>query len=163
MILGNLIRSNPNITHMKKMTCFSVLILFTGISFCQVRSIANNDPDLIGGWEVFKAINDDGTEVRNSIAIEHYYECGKVIYVGMWIKPMPLDKFSDDPKVLSKAFKSGLTGLGTFESDKENGVIKFNIIASADSTAIGNKFEVSYKITGDTIIWGDKYYAVRIN
>lgn len=147
---------------MKKLLALFVVVLFTGPLYSQTHSDSNIDPDIIGGWEYFKSVDEDGTEIVELVAIEHYYADGKVIYVGMWHSPFSLGALPENPEELKEAFKEGLSGLGTYTTDQEGQIIHFKLTASADSTLIGNTFEVPYKIIGDTLIWHKRYYAVRI-
>ena len=137
---------------MKKLLYLFVFVLLTGPLFSQTPSNSNIDPDIIGGWEYFKSVNEDRTEIAELVAIEHYYADGKVTYLGMWLTPFSLNAVPENADELREAFKGGLTGLGTFETDQVNQIIHFKIRASSDSTEIGSTFEVPYKIIGDGII-----------
>lgn len=146
---------------MKKLLfVFIGLILIAG-AFCQGTAKQQIDPEIVGRWDYLKTVNEDGSEEFNMIGLEHYYADGTVIYIDMWVKPYEKGNKPDTHEELAAARGKYSTGLGTFETEKDNNLLRIRTVACTNPDGMGNSYEVKYEIKGDVIIFDGKYYFTR--
>ena len=144
------------------------LFLFASFSLIYLISCQSSQPEsktvngIVGRWEYLKTVNPDGTEEFGIIGMEHYYGDGTVIYLNMWLNPFSLDSIPQSQDEIISALQITDGGIGTYETDPENHLLKITLKVSTDTTYIGKPFELKYDIIGDTIVFRDLYYFVRV-
>ena len=147
---------------MKRALLILSFFLLTGIVIGQGISKPEIDPEIVGRWDYVKTVNEDGSEEYSVIGLEHYYADGTVIYVDMPVKPFAKGEAPDTHEELVAAKKDYWTGLGTFETDKKNNLLKIRRVACGNPEGLGESFEVKYVIKDDIIIFADKYYFRKV-
>jgi hypothetical protein len=146
---------------MKRTLSFFTFLLFAGVAIGQGVPKPEIDPQIVGRWDYAKTVNEDGSEEYNMIGLEHYYADGTVIYIDMSVRPYAKGDAPNTHEELVAAKVEYWTGLGTFETDKKNNLLRIRNVACDDPDGLGESFEVKYEIKGDIIIFENKYHFKR--
>ena len=142
---------------------FFIVIIITIFISCQTEQIRSEPTDeIVGRWDYLKTVNQDGTEEFGIMGMEHYYQDGTVIYLNMWLNPFSLDSIPQSKDEIISALQITDGGIGTYETDPENNLLKITLRIRTDTIYIDKHFELRYEIIGDTIVFRDKYYFVRV-
>lgn len=140
---------------------YSAAVL-TFLSFsCQPAPDSETDNGIVGGWEYFKTVNPDGTEVFDMIGMEHYYADGTMIYLIMRMNPCSLDSIPKSREEILSALVQTEGGFGSYEFDPEDQWLRITLDVCTDTAYIGEPFELKCEIYGDTIIFREKYHFLK--
>jgi hypothetical protein len=146
---------------MRKVLVTFIYLLLAGTVWGQASRLPVIDPDIIGRWDYLKTVKSDGTEEFMNIGREHYYSDGTVIFVNMFVKPYSPYRIPKTHQELATAFESYHSGLGTFETNLHNNVLRIHLISTADTSSLGLIYDFGYKIEDDILIFDDQYYFRR--
>lgn len=148
---------------MKKILIVAALLLIAGISFGQATKMPVIDPQIIGRWDYLRTVGSDGSEELMIIGREHYYSDGTVMFANMLVKPYSMGELPTTHEELVAAYDSYHSGLGTFETNLENNVLRIKIISTRDTSSLGVIYDFKYEIQDDIIIFDDTHYFKRVN
>lgn len=152
---------------MKTLKTFSITILFIfPIIFmlmnCKKTSKEGITLPIVGKWEYIKSVQEDGKETFDGVAFEHYYEDGTFSYHNMFLNSVPLDSAPTDPVGYKNLFTKYDAGFGTYTVDNKNNAIVATHLGHTNPENIGKVLNFPFKFSGDTLIFWDKHYFVRV-
>jgi hypothetical protein len=146
---------------MKKIAIFTYVIFL--LCSCQpISQESKSDIEIVGRWDYLKTVDPDGSEEFGVVGMEHYYTDGTVLYLNMWLDPFSMDSLPKSPEEIMAAHQITDGGIGTYEIDPEKNWLKIHLKVATDTAWFNKSFEFTYKIIGDTIIFRDKYYFVKV-
>jgi len=140
--------------------CASILAFLNSCQNEQAESETVNE--IVGKWEYIKTVRPDGTEEFEMRGIEHYYSDGSMFYLLMFINPFSMDSIPETRNALIAAHTITDGGFGAYKTNPESKLLTITLDVCTDTAYIGKPFEAKYEISGDTIVFRDKYYFVRV-
>jgi hypothetical protein len=137
---------------MKKLAFLFVL------SFLVLATYSNahgEDHPIVGKWEYVKTILPDGSEVFELIATEHFYSDGTLLFVNVWLNPLPVKEFSNTRENIESNLKSTTGGIATYtiEKGKERDRLTYTIVNSTRMNDMGVSHSIDIKVDKDTFIY----------
>ena len=147
---------------MTRSLCIISFFLLAGVTYGQAQKLPVIDPQIIGRWDYLKTVRSDGTEELMDIGREHYYPDGTVMFVHMFVKPFSARNIPTTHEELVTAYDSYHSGLGTFETNMYNNVLRIHVISAGDTSSLGLIYDFGYEIKDDIIIFDNTYYFRRV-
>lgn len=149
---------------MKKIVIF---FLLSFVFLASSSALDGKDHPIVGKWEYVKTILPDGSEVINLIAIEHYYSDGTFLYVNAWLKPQPINEFSNSPEEIKNILQTAIGAIATYkiEKGKEKDTLTYTVATSTKVEDMGKSVSVEIKVTEDTLIFyyeGNQVFLKRV-
>lgn len=137
---------------MKKL---AILVLFSIMYLATYAHEKGKDHPIVGKWEYVKTILPDGSEVIDLIATEHFYSDGTLLFVNIWLNPIPVDKYSGTPEEIKNNQKSTIGGIGTYTMEKGDlkDKLTYKIVSSTKMKDMGQSNSVAIEVDKDTLIY----------
>lgn len=148
---------------MKRSFFLISFFLLAGVAYGQAHKMPLIDPQIIGRWDYLKTVGSDGSEELMIIGREHYYSDGTFMFANMLVKPYSKDELPTTHEELVAAYERYHSGLGTFETNLENNVLRIKIISTSDTSSLGLIYDFKYEIKDNIIIFDDTHYFRRVN
>ena len=137
---------------MKKLV---ILVSFSIIFLAAYANDKGKDHPIVGKWEYVKTILPDGSEVIDLIATEHFYSDGTLLFVNVWLNPIPADKYTGTPEEITNNQKSTIGAIGTYTIEKgnEKDKLTYHIVTCTRMKDMGQSNSVKIEVDGDTFIY----------
>jgi hypothetical protein len=133
----------------------AILFLLSCVVLPSYSNGSEEDHPIVGKWECVKTILPDGSEVIDLIATEHYYSDGTLLFVNLWLNPIPVDEFSNTSEKIEKNLINAYGGICTYTIVKgeEKDRLTYILVNSTRKGDMGTSHSVDIKVNGDTLIF----------